>query len=117
MAALGLILIWVGYTTGILGYSKIKSANGATALSISDVALPSHRALYMQVAATWATSNSQGINPNAPYSAQGPSGQTVSTGGTTGTGGLTQTVPNKPGKGGTTSVPPQGLGTGLGVGQ
>ena len=41
MAALGLFLIWSGYTFGVYGFSKIKSAYGASpSLALADVALP-----------------------------------------------------------------------------
>ena len=56
MATLGLILIWSGYTFGIFGYSKIKSAYGTSpALSLSDLALPSHRLTYI---AAWSPASS-----------------------------------------------------------
>ena len=54
MATLGILLLWAGYTTGVFGFAKIKSAYGASpALSVSDLALPSHRNTYLAAAQAW----------------------------------------------------------------
>jgi hypothetical protein len=68
MATLGLLILWSGYTVGMFGFAKIKSAYGAApTLSISDLALPSHRGTYMAAAAAWGsgtpTAASAGTTP------------------------------------------------------
>ena len=47
MAGLGLILTWSGYLLLAWGVSKVKAGSGGTPLSLSDCALPSHRAAYI----------------------------------------------------------------------
>jgi hypothetical protein len=59
MATLGIVLLWGGYTIGVFGFAKIKSAYGLSpSLSVSDLALPSHRATYLAAATTWGGSSS-----------------------------------------------------------
>ena len=54
MAPLGFFVLWAGYTLGIFGFSKIKSAYGQSpSLSLSDLALPSHRSTFMAAASAW----------------------------------------------------------------
>ena len=85
MAALGLVILWAGYLAGITGYSKIKAATSAAPrLSLSDLALPSHRATYMAAAGQWSSAN-----PNA---GTGPAPPTV-TGGNPILGGGTVAPP------------------------
>jgi hypothetical protein len=67
MPALGVVLIWAGYTFGIFGFAKIQTALGSPKLSLSDVALPSHRATYLAAAATWGT-NGGGVPGSAAVS-------------------------------------------------
>lgn len=55
MLPLGFVMIWAGYTFGIFGFAKIQTALGSPKLTLSDVALPSHRATYLAAAQTWGT--------------------------------------------------------------
>jgi len=75
VGALGVVVTWAGYALFVLGFSKVKSARSGTRLSLSDVALPSHRAAYMAAAALWNSStntNPAVANPQANL----PGGQT-----------------------------------------
>jgi hypothetical protein len=67
MLPLGFVMIWAGYTFGIFGFAKIQTALGSPKLSLSDVALPSHRAIYLAAAATWGT-NGGGVPGSAAVS-------------------------------------------------
>jgi len=63
--ALGIVVTWGGYLLFIWGYSKVKSANGlAPTLSLSDCALPSHRATYISAATTYALGENAGFGAN-----------------------------------------------------
>jgi len=54
MPTLGILILWSGYLLGITGFAKIRSARGgAPALTLSDIALPSHRATYLAAAMAW----------------------------------------------------------------
>ena len=100
MAALGVLVIWAGYTFGVYGFSKIKSAYGASpALSVADVALPSHKSTYLAAAAGWGNggagaaaagaASSTSSAPSAPL--QGPVAA-----GATGVAALGRTPPPSP---------------------
>ena len=79
MATLGILLLWAGYTTGVFGFAKIKAAYGASpSLSISDLALPSHRTTYLTAATAWTTSSGTAATSTASGSGTG-SGATKST--------------------------------------
>lgn len=70
MATLGLFLLWSGYTVGIYGYAKIQNARiTAPPLTFSDVALPSHRGLYLAAALFWTTPTPSSTSPGAANSA------------------------------------------------
>ena len=66
MGAVGIVVAWAGYSLFIWGFSKVKSAYGTkSALTFSDVVLPSHRSTYVAAATQWAggtgtTGSSQG---------------------------------------------------------
>ena len=104
MATLGIVLLWGGYTIGVFGFAKIKSAYGLSpSLSISDLALPSHRATYLAAATSW---GNQVSTPGA--------GSTPATGGAAGIGapGGTQSGPTAapvPGQTIVTPTTPGGL--------
>ena len=84
MPTLGILILWSGYLVGMFGFSQVKSAYSTVPkLTISDLALPSHRATYMAAAAVWTNSGAQGVPPGAtPYpSSPGPPGSTIPFGG------------------------------------
>lgn len=101
MATLGILLLWAGYTTGIFGFGRIKSAYGVSpALSISDLALPSHRATYLAAASTWGNSAPPGTGATSTGgSAVSGAPPTVSVGANGKPAASTQTVvtPTTPG--------------------
>ena len=101
MAALGLFLIWSGYTFGVYGFSKIKSAYGASpSLALADVALPSHRATYITAATGWTsgTSNSTAASTGAASTTGTPASsatsKTLSTGGASGAAAGLSAIPS-----------------------
>lgn len=54
MPSLGLFMMWAGYTLGIWGFSKYKTARApAFKSSLSDLVLPSHRQAYLLAAFYW----------------------------------------------------------------
>lgn len=76
MASLGIVILWSGYTLGIFGLSRIKSAYGSVPnLTISDLALPSHRATYLAAVKAWSTATTDpavpGPIPGSPASTPG----------------------------------------------
>jgi hypothetical protein len=91
MAGLGIFLIWAGYSLGIFGFSKIKSAyNQAPDLSLSDLTLPSYRATYLAAALLWTggSTPTQGSQSSGGTAVGGaPGGASVIT--PTSPGGLT----------------------------
>jgi hypothetical protein len=84
MPTLGILILWSGYLVGIFGFQKISSARGTVpGLTISDLALPSHRATYLSTAALWSNAGAQGVPAGAtPYPKNpGPPGSTIPFGG------------------------------------
>ena len=69
MPTLGILILWSGYLLGVAGFAQIKSARGTVPkLSISDLALPSHRGTYLSAAILWSNSGAQGVPAGAtPY--------------------------------------------------
>jgi len=66
MATLGIVLLWGGYTIGVFGFAKIKSAYGLSpSLSVSDLALPSHRNTYLAAATAWGTGSTAAASSTA----------------------------------------------------
>lgn len=98
MASLGLLLLWSGYTFGIFGWAKIRTAGGAPKLSFSDVALPSHRAAYLtavQSSLTGAGGFGPGSEPlYSPLPANTPSTEPTNPNGTPNLSGLGTGVPS-----------------------
>jgi hypothetical protein len=85
MATLGLVILWSGYMVGVFGYSKIKAAtNGSPKLSVSDLALPSHRSVYLTAAAAWGNPTPANPNANTPSTSNNAPGSGI-------------TVPTEPG--------------------
>jgi len=86
MATLGIVLLWGGYTIGIFGFAKIKSAYGLSpTLSVSDLALPSHRNTYLAAAQAWgsgstAAASSTGTGSSNSNSSGGVGSTTVGAG-------------------------------------
>ena len=76
MAPLGFFVLWAGYTLGIFGFSKIKSAYSSNPLSLSDLALPSHRTTYIAAATTWTQAST--TTPSAGGGAQQNASATAS---------------------------------------
>lgn len=67
MAPVGLILAWGGYTLLIFGYTKWRWSSDPTAkqLSISDLALPSHRTTYINALAAYTAGGTTSLsNPS-----------------------------------------------------
>jgi len=84
MATLGIVLLWGGYTIGIFGFAKIKAAYGASpSLSISALALPSHRTTYLAAAATWGASTSSTSTGSSSSNINSSGGATAAGGSTT----------------------------------
>jgi hypothetical protein len=102
MATLGLVLLWFGYTSVIGGLAKIKSAYGnSPALTISDLALPSHRGTYIAAVSAWGTGSTGAASPGstgAPSPIPAPSGplQGPVAAGATGAATLGRTPPPSP---------------------
>ena len=109
MGPLGIVVLWGGYLFGIWGFSKVKTAYGGIQLSLSDLALPSHRTTYLASTAAWTQNGlylgpavvnpATGINQyGGTSSASNPEGPAVPTlpginslGGTTGEPGSSAT--------------------------
>jgi hypothetical protein len=77
VAGLGIVIAWSGYTLLIWGYAKWGQGKnpGTPQLSISDVALPSHRPAYLVAMNAYATASAGGTQSGATTKA--PTTKTV----------------------------------------
>lgn len=72
MATLGIVFLWFGYTAAIGGLAKIKAAYGAApALSLSDLALPTHRATYLAAVQAWSTGSASSASDGSTSTGSG----------------------------------------------